>query len=146
MSTFTHEQHSLMKDKLSQAVKDFSYRLKRYKISYSIAVGHTTKEDIDLSLVSDYIRETDRFITLNHNTCAVVFDCTDEITGIKAANNLLTHFQDSFISTPLYVSVVIASNYEADSKMIHELFDLLDNAVEHNMNNIILEQTQAIQK
>ncbi|HEX5670160.1 MAG TPA: hypothetical protein VFX66_01385, partial [Sulfuricurvum sp.] len=68
------------------------------------------------------------------------------ITGIKAANNLLTHFQGSFISTPLYVSVVIASNYEADSKMIHELFDLLDNAVEHNMNNIILEQTQAIQK
>lgn len=144
MSTFTHEHYSLMNDKLSQAVKDFSYRFKRYNVSYSIAVGHTT-ENVDLSLISGYIRETDRFITLNHNTYAVVFDCTDEITGIKAGNNLLARFQGSFFSTPLYTSIVTASSYETNAKMIHELFYLLDYAIEHNINNIILEHSQVIQ-
>lgn len=143
MSTFTHEQHSLMKDKLSQAIKDYAYRLKRYKINYSIAMGHTLKEDIDLSRVSDYIRETDRFIILNHNTYAVVFDCTDETTGMQAAKNLLTHFQGA---ASLYTSIVTASHYEVDSMMIQELFSLLYYAVEHKINNITQEHSQRIQK
>lgn len=145
MSTFTPEQHSLMKEKLSQAVKDFAYRFKRYAINYSIAIGHTS-EDIDLSQMSGYIRETDRFIVLNHNTCAVILDCSDELRGIKAANNLLTHYQSIFFSKPFYFSIVTASNYEVDAKMIHELFYLLEYAIKHNMNNILLEHSQLIQK
>lgn len=145
MSTFTHEQHSLMKEKLSQAVKDFAYRFKRYKINYSIAIGHTP-EDTDLSQISGFIRETDRFIVLSHNTCAIILDCSDELRGTKAANNLLTKFQGNFFSKPLYFTIVTASNYEADSKMIHELFYLLDYAIKHNMNNILLEHYQVIQK
>lgn len=145
MSTFTHEQYSLMRDKLSQAIKDYSYRLKRYKVNYSIAICHSPK-DIDLGPLSSQIRQTDRYIVFGHNTCAVVLDCTNEIEGIKAANNLLTHFQGSFFSTPLYVGIVTAGNYETDTKMIHELFYLLDYAIEHNMNNILVDHSQVIQK
>lgn len=145
MSTFTHEQLSLMKEKLSQAIKDFAYRFKRYNINYSIAIGHTT-EDIDLNQISNFIRSTDRFIVLNHSTYAIILDCSDEIRGIKAANNILTHYQGIFFSIPLYITIVTASNYEADAKMIHELFYLLDYAIKHNMNNILLEHSQLIQK
>lgn len=144
MPTFTYEQHSLMKEKLSQAVKDFAYRLKRYEINYSVAIGHTSA-DIDLSQMSGYIRETDRFIVLSHNTCAIILDCSDEVRGIKAANNLLTHYQSNFFSKPLYLTVVTASNYETNPKMLHELFYLLDYAIEHNMNSILLESSQVIQ-
>ncbi|MDP2076644.1 MAG: hypothetical protein Q8N01_01815 [Sulfuricurvum sp.] len=145
MPTFTHEQHSLMKEKLSQAIKDFSYRFKRYDINYSIAVGHTT-EGTDLNQISNFIRSTDRFIVLNHNTCAVILDCSDELRGTKAANNLLTNLQGNFFSKPLYLTIVTASNYESDSKMIQELFYLLDYAIKHNMNHILLEHYQVIQK
>lgn len=144
MSTITSEQYSLMKEKLSQAVKDFGYRFKRYEINYSITIGYTS-EDIDLTQMAGFIRETDRFIILNHNTCAVILDCSDEIRGIKAANNLLTHYQSVFFSIPLYLSIVTASNYETNSKMIHELFYLLDYAIKHNMNNILLDHSQVIQ-
>lgn len=145
MVTFSNGQYSLMKEKLTQAVKDFSYRFRRYEINYSIAIGHTP-EAIDLSILSRHIRESDRFIILNHNTCAVILDCTSDTCGIKAANNLLTHFQGTFFSTPIYLGIVTASNYDTDSKMTHELFYLLDYAIEHNMNSILVEQSQVIQK
>ena len=144
MPTFTHEQHSLMKEKLSQAIKDFAYRFKRYNINYSIAISHTS-ETIDLTKMSNFIRTTDRFIILNHNTYAIILDCSDELRGIKAANNLLTHYQGIFFSIPLYLSVVTASNYDTNTKMIHELFYLLDYAIKHNMNNILLDHSQVIQ-
>lgn len=143
MINFSNEQHSLMKEKLTQAIKDFSYRFKRYEVNYSVAIGHTP-EDVDLSKISQYIRETDRFIILNHNTCAVILDCSDDIRGIKAANNLLTHFQGTFFSTPLYFSIVTASNYDTEHKMTHELFYLLEYAIKHNMNNILVEHSQVM--
>lgn len=145
MSTITPEQRSLMKEKLSQAIKDFGYRYKRYEINYSIAIGHTS-EDIDLSQMSGFIRETDRFIILDYNTCAIILDCSDEIRGIKAANNLLTHYQGLFFSKALYLTIVTANNYDTNHKMLHELFYLLDYAIKHNMNNILLDHSQVIQK
>ena len=100
MSTFSNEQRSIMQEKLSQGIKDFAYRYKRYEINYSIAIGHSP-ENVDFSQISEYIRETDRFIILDHNTCVVVLDGSDDIRGIKATNNLLTHFQVEFFATPV---------------------------------------------
>jgi hypothetical protein len=145
MSTFSNEQHSLMKEKLAQAIKDFSYRLKRYDVNYSVALGYVP-DNIDLSPLSKHIRETDRFIILDHHTCAVILDCTNEECGIKAANNLLTHFQGSFFSTPLYTCVVTASNFDSIALMNQELFYLLDYAIEHNMTSILLERSQVVEK
>ncbi len=145
MGTFSNEQYSIMKEKLTQAVKDFNYRFKRYEVNYSIAIGHSP-ENIDLSPLSERIRESDRFIILDHNTCAIVFDFADNTCGIKAANNLLTHFQGTFFSTPLYLGIVTAGNYDTNSKMVHELFDFLDYAIEHNMNSVLVECSQVIQK
>ncbi len=143
MVTFSNRQHSLMKEKLTQAVKDFSYRFRRYEVNYSIAIGHTP-EEIDLSILSQHIRQSDRFIILDHNTCAVILDCTSDTCGMKAANNLLTHFQGIFFSIPIYVGIVTASNYDTDFKMVHELFYLLEYAIEHNMNSVLVECSQAI--
>jgi len=145
MGIFSNEQYSIMKEKLTQAVKDFSYRFKRYDVNYSIAIAHSP-ENIDLSPLSERIRESDRFIIFDHNTCAIVFDFADGTCGIKAANNLLTHFQETFFSTPLYLGIVTASNYDTNSKMVHELFDFLDYAIEHNMNSVLVECSQVIQK
>jgi len=145
MSTFSTEERSIMQEKLTQAIKDFSYRFKRYEINYSIAIGHSP-EDIDLSSLSHYIRESDRFIVLDHNTCAVILDCTNDECGIKAANNLLTHFQGNFFSSLLYTGIVTASNYDTVALMTHDLFYLLDYAIFHNMNNILMESSQLIQK
>ncbi len=143
MPPFSHEQRSIMGEKLIQAVKDFTYRYKRYGIKFSIAIGHTSDE-IDLTPLSEHIRESDRFIVLDHNTCAIILDCADDDNGIKAANNLLTLFQGSYFSSPLYAAIVTVSNYEASELMIRELFYLLNYAIEHNMNAILVEHSQVI--
>jgi len=140
---FSHEQRSIMGEKLIQAIKDFTYRYKRYGIKFSIAIGHTS-DDIDLSPLSHHIRESDRFIVLDHNTCVIVLDCADDDCGIKAANNLLTLFQGSYFSTPLYTAIVTVSNYETSELMVRELFYLLNYAIEHNMNAILVEHSQVI--
>lgn len=145
MSTFSNEQRSIMQEKLSQGIKDFAYRFKRYEINYSVAIGYSPDE-IDFSRMSNYIRETDRFIILDHNTCAVILDSANDECGIKATNNLLTHFQGEFFSATLYACIVTASNYDTSALMTHELFYLLNYAIEHNMNNILVEYSQVIQK
>ncbi|HEX5622854.1 MAG TPA: hypothetical protein VFX57_00305 [Sulfuricurvum sp.] len=144
MPKIAGEQYSLMQQKLIQTLKDFDYRFKRYEISYSIAIGHSP-DNTDLSIFADYIRLTDRFIILDRNTCAVIFDCTNTESGVKAANNLLNHFQSLFISAPLFTSVVTASNYENTVQMIQELFSLLNYTIAHNMNSIVLTHSQQIQ-
>lgn len=145
MSIFSNEQHSLMTGKLAQAIKDFSYRFKRYDVNYSMAIGYSP-ENIDMSPLSQHIRETDRFIVLDHNTCVVIFDCANDEAGTKAANNMLTRFEGTFFSTPLFTSIVTASNYENVSLMMDELFYLLNYAIEHNMKNILMGHSQLIQK
>lgn len=145
MSIFSNEQRSIMQEKLTQGIKDFGYRFKRYGINYSIAIGHSP-ENIDLSQMSHYIRESDRFIILDRNTCAVILDCANDECGIKATNNLLTHFQGEFFSTPLYTAIVTASNYDTSALMTYELFYLLNYAIERNMNNILLDCSQVVQK
>jgi len=143
MPLFSHEQRSVMGEKLIQAIKDFTYRYKRYGIKFSIAIGHTT-DDIDLSSLSEHVRESDRFIVLNHNTCVIVLDCADDDCGIKAANNLLTLFQGNYFSGSMYTAIVTASNYDTSLLMVRELFYLLNYAIENNMNAILVEHSQVI--
>lgn len=145
MSTFSHKACLIMQEKLLQTMKDFSYRLKLYGINYSIAIGYSP-ENVDLTPLSQHIRESDLFIVLDHNTCAVILDSTNDESGIKTANNLLSHFQGKFFSTSLYSAIVIASNYDTVTLMMHDLFYLLDYAIKNNMNNIIMESYQVIHK
>ena len=145
MVTFSAEQRSIMQEKLTQAIKDFSYRFKRYEINYSIAIGYSP-EELDLTPLSHFIRESDRFVVLDQHTYAIILDCTDDESGIKAANNLLTHYQGEHFSKPLYTSIVTADNFDTVPLMIQELFYLLDYALEHNMNSILMESSQVMQK
>jgi hypothetical protein len=141
--TFSHEQRSIMSEKLIQATKDFAYRYKRYGIKFSIAIGHTSDE-VDLPPLSQHIRESDRFIVLDHNTCAIVLDCANDVCGIKAANNLLTLFQGTYFSATIFTSIVTVSNYTTPELMFKDLFYLLNYAIEHNMNAILVEHSCVI--
>ncbi len=131
MFTSFCEDCSIMQEKLVQTLKDFDYRYKRYQINYSIAIGYCS-EDVNLSVLSDYIRSDDRFIVLDHHTCAIVFNYSNVQSGIQAANNILSHFHSTFVSAPLFGAVVTASNYDSVTQMVPELLNLLQDAIEHD--------------
>lgn len=127
--------------KLLESAEEFSYRYERYKINYSIAIGHSMDE-IDLTSMSSFIRSTDKFIVLSDNTCAILLDCANDASGIKAANNLLTKFQATAFGTLLYSAVVTASNYSTSEKMIRDLFHLIDFAIVNNTNHQVIDHSQ----
>lgn len=131
MSTSFCEEYSIMQEKLIQALKDFDYRFKRYEINYSIAIGYCS-EDVNLSVLSDYIRGDDRFIVLDHHTCAIIFNYSNVESGVQAANNILNHFHSTFPSTPLFGAVVTVSNYDSVPQMVAQLLNLLQHAIEQD--------------
>lgn len=123
---------------------EFQYRLERYNIDYSIAIGFIKGIDIDLNHFQTHIRKTDRFVVLSNNMYAVILECADEPCGIKAANNLLTKFQQQYFEFPLFASVVNGSNYSNVKDMLLSLFHLLEYGVTYNMDNQVLDISQRI--
>lgn len=117
---------------------DFFYRTERYKQSYSIAIGFTNPE-IDLSGFASYTRQTDDFIVLEKNICAVVLDCAPANCGIKAATNMLSGFQSLNFGQRLYTSVVSSENQSSSKMMINQLFDVLEYSIANNMDNMVVD-------
>lgn len=126
---------------IQEAIHLLNYRYERYDFYYSVAIGFCP-EPIDMTPLATFIRESDQFIILENNLCAVVLEGANDASGIKAANKFLSHFEGSFFSMPLYAAVVTASNYDATSKLTHDLFNLLDYAIAHNMKNMVIDPSQ----
>lgn len=143
MGQLSNEKRQAYQKKLVESAMDFSYRYERYNVNYSIALGYSP-EEIDLSPMSQFIRDTDIFLVLDDHTCAILLDCADDERGLKAANNLLTKFQGNAFDTPLYSAIVTASNYSDSEKMVRELFYLIDFAIANNTNQQVIDHTQII--
>lgn len=145
MSPFSIEERSSMQQILLKEIREFSYRHQRYQIDYSLSIGYSP-EPVELNSLSAFIRESDHFIELKPNICAVILDCANDDNGVKAANNLLSRFQGNFFSTPLYASIVTARDFETPLLMVNDLFYLLDYAITHNMNNMLMDSSRVMQK
>ena len=97
MLTTIGENSSTIKEALIQEVDKFDYRFKRYGVNYSVMIGFTT-EFIDFTQFSSLIRKSDSFILIIPNLYAVIFDSTNNSSGIKTANKLMAHLQQTYTS------------------------------------------------
>ena len=129
---------------IKEAVEHYAYRGDRYNINFSIAIG-VSDEDIDLSSFSEFTRKSDAFLILEKNICCIILDCTPPGGGMKAAGNMLTGFQQRFFGRSLYSSVVCYSDYQDINKMVNHLFDVLEFAIDHNMDNLVVDPSQVIE-
>ncbi|MDP1785071.1 MAG: hypothetical protein Q8K81_06565, partial [Sulfuricurvum sp.] len=127
-----HRQH--FQKQLIQEVADYHYRFSRYHATYSIALVFTSEVDVDFSVFSQHLRASDKQIFLQTNLCAIIFDGTNEEQGIKAANNLLSHVQNIFFTKHLYMAVVTATTNSTQFQTVHDLFDLIAYALNHNLD------------
>lgn len=125
------EEYSILQKPLVQNIKKYDYRLKRYQINYSIVLLHCC-EDVNFDELSNCVRRTDRLLTLDKNTSAIIFDCTSSETAQLAANNFLEHFKYTFCSSQFYTSIVNANQYDNIDTMVPELFTQLHDSIETN--------------
>jgi hypothetical protein len=137
----SYKKLQIYQKKLLESTKEFRYRYERYNFNYSIAIVYSP-EEIDFPPMSNFIRVTDVFIVLDNNTYAIVFDCTDDNSGTKAANILLMKFQGKAFDIPLYSAIVTASNYSSPEEMNRKLFCLLNFGIAHNMNQEVIDHSQ----
>lgn len=140
-NTVLHTRRKALQEKLLHKISEYDYRFIRYKANYSVAVFFTP-EGIDLKPLGTYIRATDRFAPLDENFYVVVFDGANDDKGLKAANNLLTYFQHAHFGRSLFAGIVTADHSKNAPQMIAQLFDLLDYALRHNMDNHIVDDSQ----
>lgn len=133
-----------LRTKLLEEIGDYHYRYVRYKVDYSVALAYTPEIVSDFSMIYSSIRKSDRHIPLNEHFHAVIFDFSNEEKGIKATNNLLTHFQHAHFSKSVYASVINCEGFTTSSAMIAKLFYLLEYAIRHKMDNLLMDKSQLI--
>lgn len=132
--------YELIKEKLTQQISNYEYRYERYNQNYSIAIAYTT-ENIDLSQMDSYIRTSDSFIKIQPNLCAVILDFTDGITGVQAANKLLTSFNNTFYEKQIFAAVATANEHTTTMSLINELFNILKFGLTNDMDNLVLDSS-----
>lgn len=131
--------HQKIIDKLG----DYAYRMKRYDLDFSVAIGFS-EDEVNLAEFISIKRRTDEFIVLEDNLCCIILDGADSNSAIKAASNLQTEFQHRHFNTKLFVSVVTAKDYDNDAVMINSLFDILEYSILNNMDNMVIDNHQII--
>lgn len=120
-----------MEEKLTQTLKSYDYRLKRYDISYSVVMMRCPT-DIDIDSISHCIRKTDRIVCLQNHTYAIVFDYTNSETGVQAANNFLESCKCTLSLEPISTTIINASQFESIETMIPTLLTQLHESTECN--------------
>lgn len=141
MIFYPQKQHDTYKTKLSDATKDNQYRYERYGFNYSVAIFYSPTA-IDMSDIFLHARSSDTSICLDDFTNAIVLDGANDEKGMKAVENIQECFEEEHFGEILYLGVVTASNYDSHSRMIEELFDIINYAISNKRENMIVDFVQ----
>ncbi|HQS66495.1 MAG TPA: hypothetical protein PLM93_04820 [Sulfuricurvum sp.] len=143
LDTF-NEYRKRFQEQLLNDISGYHYRFTRHHQPYSIALVYVSETDVSLDTFETHLRESDTIIFLKANLCAIIFDDANEEQGLKAAENLLSLVQDICFTKHLYMAVVTVNSDINDFQTVHDLFDLIAYALDHNMDNSVLEKSQII--
>lgn len=143
MISMIKENRSKYQKIIVDKIDDYFYKRTRYDQHFSLAVV-LSSPDIDISVFNEHNRQTDMFIVLEKNLCCEIFDGTTEESGIKAASNLLTSFESHFYTKRIVISIVYSKDYNTSSQMVHRLFDILDYAYSHKLENMVVDNSLVI--
>lgn len=138
------EYRKRFQEQLLQDTSGYHYRFTRHHTPYSIALAYVSETGVSLDTFEKHLRESDKIIFFQTNLCAIIFDDSNEEQGLKAAENLLSHVQNICFTKHLYMAVVTVNSDNNEFQTVHDLFDLVSYALNHNMDNSVLESSQII--
>ena len=101
----------------------------------------SSAESIDFTQFSSFIRKSDSFILIAPNLCAVIFDFANDSNGVKTANKLLAHLQQTYRDEKIYSCIVTASNHEGATHMVNELCYLLKYALANYIDDTLVDSS-----
>jgi len=145
MIKLLREKRKIYLDKIISNLNEYSYRSKRYNFEFSLALG-LADEKINLEKFAEMKRMTDTYIHLENNLYCIILDGTSADTAIKATSNLQTMFQRQYFNVKLFISVVSSSEYNSEYVMVNSLFDIIEYAINNNMDNQVMDRGQIAQR
>ncbi|NPA65359.1 MAG: hypothetical protein GXO11_00610 [Epsilonproteobacteria bacterium] len=125
------------RQKLLQAMKEYSYRFKRYDVDYTVAL-YALSTPVDISFVENKIRKSDKAVLLDDGLIAILFDFVDAEGGLKASENILTELEPKMFGKKIFVSIVNSKDAQTKEEHIRKLFDLLRYEIKNDMTDIPL--------
>lgn len=139
-----NESRKRLQEQLIVETAYYHFKYSREETPYSIALTYISENDFDFNRYEKNLRVDDKIILLHPNLCAIVFDGTMEEQGLKAAEHLLYHVQDICFTKHVYMAIVTVNSNETQFQTVHDLFDLLSYALNHNMDNSVIERSQIL--
>ena len=112
-------------------------RLRRYGSSFTVALFYS-EERLEEREARTMIRLSDSFERIEENLLFLVFDGTGIEGGIVAAEKLLSNMRRRSGQT-IYTAVKEGIPGDSGTLLIHQLFNILEFAVEHGHRNEVLD-------
>lgn len=145
MVDFFNENRKRFQEQLIIETAYYHFKYSRDETPYSIVLTYISEQNFDFHRYKEHLRSNDKIILLQPNLCAIVFDGTTEEQGLKASEHLLYHVQDLCFTQHIYMAIVTVNPNNTEFQTVHDLFDLLAYALNHNMDNCIIDSSQIIQ-
>ena len=126
-------------ENLLEKISGFIYRDKRYSTSFAIMLVYMKEKEYSEETFRKILRKTDLHLSVDAQIEAVVFDSVPSATSIKAAENIIYALQKEH-KNEFFISVVGSENYQDNYfKMVYDLFDILEYAIEKNFLNTVID-------
>ena len=126
-------------DEMLREMTEYHYRFKRHNSIFT-AVLFYGEGSMKHEQVREVIRATDRYIRYEENLFLLIFGETGSEGGIIAAEKVLPkllHKDDQNI----YVSAVECSKDKMETILVHQLFNILEFAIEHHHVNEVVDSS-----
>lgn len=126
-------------DEILKEMVEYHFRFRRYNSIFT-AVLFYSEGSMKYERIREVIRTTDRSLRFEENLFLIIFGETGTEGGIIAAEKVLPkllHKPDQKI----YVSAVESTTDKEGTLLVHQLFNILDFAIEHHHDNEVLDSS-----
>ncbi|MFA5462019.1 MAG: hypothetical protein WC274_08070 [Sulfurimonas sp.] len=129
MSGLKKENYEKYFNKIANYLDEYLYRHKRYHVNFAIALVYCPEDNLDIDLLSNTKRKTDRYISLDENLSFIIFDCVDVESSKLATQNLQNRLKENCLTGNFYFYSTSSMQYENTSKMLNALFNELEESL-----------------
>ncbi len=126
-------------DEMLRVMTEHHYRFKRYNSIFTVVL-FSGDGSMKHEKVADMIRETDRYFKLEENLFLLIFGETDGAGGIIAAEKVLSKLPHK-PEQMTYVSAVECNKDKEGTLLVHQLFNILEFAIEHKHINEVVDSS-----
>lgn len=142
----SHEIHNTKcHENIKEQMQTYLYRKDRYATDFA-AILIFSEVHMELEKITELLRKTDKAATLSEHIILVLFDATDNISAIRATENLVHKLQQtSFYNHPFFISLASSENFDKNiQNMINKLLARLEYAVEHNITHDVVYEDYVV--